>query len=66
MSTVMVYDIELDLYRDVPESEARAGMLRYAATLGAGTACRAVVEDYAINGDITASPPANPAWRRAS
>jgi len=64
--TIMVWDIELELAREVPESEARAGMLRYAQTLGAGTACRAVVEDFAINGDLCAPPPANPAWRRPS
>jgi hypothetical protein len=66
MSTVMVYDIELDLYRDVPESEARAGMLRYAQTLGTGTAARASVEDQALNGDLDAFPPLHPAWVRSA
>jgi hypothetical protein len=63
--TVMVYDIELDLNREVSESEARAGMLRYAQTLGAGTAARASVEDMALNGELDAFPPLRPAWRRS-
>lgn len=61
---ITVWDIELGFSREVTETEARAGMLRYAATLGAGTAARASVEDCALNGDLTAFPPLRPAWRR--
>jgi hypothetical protein len=60
--TVMVWDVELDLSREVPEPEARAGMLRYAQTLGAGTAARASVEDQAINGDVPANALERPSW----
>lgn len=45
---VMVYDVEHDAPREVPVAEAMQGMLRYAATLGAGTAARAEVERQAL------------------
>jgi hypothetical protein len=38
MSTVMVYDVETGTMREVPSKEAAAGVLRYARTLGAGSA----------------------------
>ena len=57
-----VHDIRYNRTLLRTESEARAGMLRYAATLGAGTDARASAEDFARNGDLTAFPPVRPAW----
>lgn len=48
MSTVMVYDVEHETMREVPAAEAMQGMLRYAATLGAGTAARGEIERQAL------------------
>ena len=46
----------------VSPSEARAGMLRYAATLEPCSAHRAHVEDQAINGPVPANPQQRPTW----
>jgi hypothetical protein len=46
----------------VTEDEARAGMLRYAQTLGEGTAARACVEEQAREGDLRAFPQLRPAY----
>lgn len=35
--TVSVYDVDADRIRDIPRSEAAAGIARYARTLGPGT-----------------------------
>lgn len=48
MSTVMVYDTNIGAIREVPRTEAVAGMLRYARTLGPGTAACGEVEQQAL------------------
>lgn len=62
---VAVWDARYDRTLLVPEPEARAGMLRYAATLGRGTAARAHVEDQAVNGPVPANPQQRPTWMPA-
>lgn len=57
VTLIAVYDAQYDRTLLVPESEARAGLLRYAATLPAGSPDRAAFEDKALNGDLPAWPP---------
>lgn len=59
---IAVWNARYDRTELVTEAEARNGMLRYARTLGAGTAARAHVEDQALNGAVPANPQQRPSW----
>ena len=59
---VAVWNARYDRTELYPEREARDGMRRWAATLGAGTDARAAAEDFARDGDLAVFPPLRPAW----
>ena len=58
---VAVWNARYDRTELYPEPEARAGMLRWAATLP-DPAARACYEDYALSGVLGARSLINPAW----